>query len=247
MGKQLDGQGIPKELESNFMPQIDGQPVGLQGIKGQHGQPRIIVPKQQIRNLIVQTHNDTLHQGHNRIYSVLMTLYYWSNMPRNIARICGACALCKEQSVRRSHLAASFQARKLEELPMPRQSYGIDFYGVPKGEILVIVDHCTRETILVFMSSRNQDKVARALLSHIIFTRGVPTTIRSDSAPELVSGWVADINAHSGINQVRTGGYNCAATRFASAQTKLSEPCSASAQMNSTKTSKTTFLPYHLP
>jgi hypothetical protein len=58
------------------------------------------------------------------------------------------------------------------------------------------------------MSSRNQDKVARALLSQIIFSRGVPTTLRSDSAPELVAGWVADINAYLGIDQVRTGGYN---------------------------------------
>ena len=91
---------------------------------------------------------------------------------------------------------------------MPRQSYGIDFYGVPKGEILVIVDLCTRETTLAFMTSRNQDKVAQALLTQIIFSRGVPTSLRSDSAPELVAGWVADINAYLGIDQVRTGGYN---------------------------------------
>ena len=89
---------------------------------------------------------------------------------------------------------------------MPRQSYGIDFYDVPKGEILVIVDLCTRETTLVFMTSRNQDKEARALLSQISFSRGVPTTLRSDSAPELVAGWVGDINAYLGINQVRTTG-----------------------------------------
>ena len=91
---------------------------------------------------------------------------------------------------------------------MPRQSYGIDFYGVPKGEILVIVDLCTREVTLCYMTSRSQDKVAQALLSQVIFCKGVPTTLRSDSAPELVEGWVADINAYLGIDQVRTGGYN---------------------------------------
>ena len=90
--------------------------------------------------------------------------------------------------MRRTHLSSSFQARRLEDLPMPRQSYGVDFYGVPKGEILVIVDLCTREATLVFMTTRSQDKVARALLTHIIFSRGVPTTLRSDSAPELVAG-----------------------------------------------------------
>jgi hypothetical protein len=29
-------------------------------------------------------------------------------------------------------------------MPLPRQAYGIDFYGHEKGEILVAVDSCTR-------------------------------------------------------------------------------------------------------
>ena len=208
VGKQMTGQALPTELLKRHIDQIKGQPPGLQGVMGKTGQPRIIVPRDQIKNLVLQTHNETLHQGHLRVYSILKTLYYWPNMPRDIAQICKACTLCKQNAVRRAHLSTKFETRKLENLPMPRQSYGIDFYGVPKGEILVIVDLCTRETTLAFMTSRNQDKVARALLSQIIFSRGVPTTLRSDSAPELVAGWVGDINAYLGINQVRTGGYN---------------------------------------
>ena len=110
--------------------------------------------------------------------------------------------------MRRKHLKTGFTARSLENLLMPRQSYGVDFYGVPSGEILVIVDLCTRETVLVHTTSRDQSKVAKALLTHIIFARGVPVSLRSDSAPELVSGWVTDINAYLNITQVKTGGYN---------------------------------------
>jgi transposase-like protein len=70
---------------------------------------------------------------------------------------------------------------------LPRQDYGIDFYGVFKGEILVIVDLFTRETILTFLNNRTQDNVAKTILKYIIFQRGVPRSLRTDNAPELSS------------------------------------------------------------
>jgi hypothetical protein len=54
---------------------------------------------------------------------------------------------------------------------LPRQHYGIDFYGIQKGKILVIVDLFTRETILTYLRNRTQENVARALLTNIIFQR----------------------------------------------------------------------------
>jgi hypothetical protein len=59
--------------------------------------------------------------------------------------------------------------------------------GRHKGEILVIVDLFTRETILTFLSNRTQENVARTLLTKIIFQRGVPISLRTDNAPELAS------------------------------------------------------------
>jgi hypothetical protein len=69
----------------------------------------------------------------------------------------------------------------------PRQHYGIDFYGLNQGEILVIVDLFTRETILIFLRNRNQDNVAKTIIKNIIFQRGVPLSLRTDNAPELSS------------------------------------------------------------
>ncbi len=51
----------------------------------------------------------------------------------------------------------------------PRQDYGIDFYGIYKGEILVIVDLFTRETTLTHLNNRTQDNVAKAIIRNIIF------------------------------------------------------------------------------
>jgi hypothetical protein len=50
--------------------------------------------------------------------------------------------------------------------------------------------------------------VAQAILNNVIFLKGVPTVLRSDSVPEPVAGMVRDINKHLGICQVQTGGYN---------------------------------------
>ena len=78
-GRQFVGQTLPSELLPRHIQQIEGQPQGLQGVMGSAGQPRIVVPRDQIKNLVVQTHNETLHQGHHRVYSILKTLYYWPN------------------------------------------------------------------------------------------------------------------------------------------------------------------------
>ena len=64
----------------------------------------------------------------------------------------------------------------------------MDFYGLVKGEILVIVDLFTRETILQWLPSRKQEQVAQTILRRVIFERGVPLSIRSDNAPELMKG-----------------------------------------------------------
>jgi hypothetical protein len=68
---------------------------------------------------------------------------------------------------------------------MPRQHYGVEFYGLQNGEILVVVDLFTRETILIFLRNRNQDNVAKSILKNIIFQRDVPISLRTDNAPEL--------------------------------------------------------------
>ncbi len=54
---------------------------------------------------------------------------------------------------------------------LPRQHYGLDFYGMHKDEILVIIDLFSREVILEHLSSRSQLKVAATLLKHVILSR----------------------------------------------------------------------------
>jgi hypothetical protein len=59
-------------------------------------------------------------------------------------------------------LQADFDAQAPQAFAKPRQHYGIDFYGVFGGEILVIVDLFTRETILEWLPSRKQRLVVNS-------------------------------------------------------------------------------------
>ncbi len=74
-----------------------------------------------------------------------------------------------------------------------------------KGEILVIVDLFSREVIIEHVPSRSQLHVASVLLKHVIMSRGVPMSFRTDNAPELMLGAVEIICQFLNIEQITTG------------------------------------------
>jgi hypothetical protein len=92
----------------------------------------------------------------------------------------------------------------------PRQAYGIDFYGHAKGEILVAIDLCTREVVLWYLKDRKMEGVTRALLSGLIFQKGVLLLFLNDEAKKLVvvDGTVHAMNQYLGKKQITTGGHN---------------------------------------
>ena len=215
VGKQLDHLNLPKKYqcvppEGVLIPLAEDYPEGLFAIPNKDGQPRIIVPSSMIKPLILQTHEDIHHQNHIKVLHVLRAAYYWPNMAKDVQEWCTSCATCTTASVRRKHLKTKFDLMAPQSRLLPRQHYGIDFYGIHKGEILVIVDLFTRETILTFLRNRTQENVARALSTNVIFQRGVPMSLRTDNAPELSSltGAVTAIAQYLNITQIKTGGHN---------------------------------------
>ena len=215
VGHQLNHKRMPKEYqhmppEGELVASLDGYPEGLLAVPNEDGYPRIIVPRSQIRALVLQCHEDIHHQSHIKVLYILQPLYYWPGMNISIERLCTACQTCITASVRRKHLKAKFDPNAPPSTMLPRQDYGIDFYGVYKGEILVMVDLFTREAILTHLKTRTQDNVAKTIIRYIIFQRGVPRSLRTDNAPELSSltGAVSAICEYLKIDQIRTGGHN---------------------------------------
>ena len=163
------------------------------------------------KKLALRTHLELIHQGPNGMFQQLSKNYYWPNMRNTIKQVYDSCKRCKQANVRRRQLISEFEKRSLQDLAAPRQSYGFDFYGIggkQPGNILVIVDLCTREVTLRYAKNRDQKTVANIIIENIIFQKGVPLTFRSDNAPELVEGVVKELNTYLGISHVKTGGYN---------------------------------------
>jgi hypothetical protein len=103
--------------------------------------------------------------------------------------------------MRLQRFSLEFAEADANQLPLPRQKYGIDFHGHAKSEILVAIDLVTREVCLWLLPNCKQESVFRALLSELVFVKGVPFEFRSDNAPELMSGLVSAMNHYIGSNK----------------------------------------------
>jgi hypothetical protein len=159
-----------------------GLPMDLIVLQDKKGHKRILVPKCQRIALTKMEHETMLHLKGNRVLHELSRSYFWPHMAEEIKLICSACKVCQQALVQRQNLSAIFRQAEEKDLPLPRQAYGIDFYGHEKGEILVAVDLCTREAMLWFLPNRKQENIARALMTGLILQKGVPLTFRNDEA-----------------------------------------------------------------
>ncbi len=213
IGKQLLGQVIPKKHldKDGNLQMMENYPQRLLAIlsDGYSGQrQRILVPVDEQKALIRSTHAEIHHQGHTKVHHVLYPLYYWTGMDATIEAVCTACAKCIRATRRRRKLNLDFNSSSQKELLLPRQRYGVDFYGVHNGEILVMVDLFSRETMLEFLPDRKMERVCQTIMKRIVFSRGVPNELRSDNAPELMQGIVRQVCQYLDISQIVTGGHN---------------------------------------
>ena len=77
-----------------------------------------------------------LHVDGTRVHHELSRKFYWPNMTKQIKAICKACQQCQAAKVRRQQLSAAFEQADKKDLPLPRQAYGIDFYGHTQEKFL---------------------------------------------------------------------------------------------------------------
>jgi transposase InsO family protein len=115
---------------------------------------------------------------------------------------------CIRVTRRRRKLNLDFNPSSQKGLLLPRQRYGIEFYGVHNGKILVMVDLFSRETMLEFLPDRKMERVCQTIMKRIVFSRSVPNELRSDNAPELVQGIMRQVCQYLDIAHIVTGGHN---------------------------------------
>ena len=90
-----------------LMAALEGYPEGLLAIPNDDGSPRIIVPKSQIKSLVLQCHEDIHHQSHVKVLYILKPLYYWPGMHDSIKRLCTACQTCMYNRVGKAKASES--------------------------------------------------------------------------------------------------------------------------------------------
>ena len=158
---------------------------------GYSGQ-RIVVPIEEKKALIKSTHAEIHHQGHTKVHHVLYPLYYWPGMDSTIEAVCTACAGCIfKASRRRKKLNLDFNPASQKELLLPRQRYGIDFYGVHNGEILVMVDLFSRETMLEFLPNRKMERVCQAIMNRMNIARIMLQSLCEELCGKFVNTWIS--------------------------------------------------------
>ncbi len=69
VGNQLNHKRLPKEYKhmppnGELMASLEGYPEGLLAIPNEDGSPRIIVPRSQVKSLVLQCHEDIHKQSH---------------------------------------------------------------------------------------------------------------------------------------------------------------------------------------
>ena len=105
-------------------------------------------------------------------------------MDRDVERFISECEICRRGTVRRRHLKMIFDADAPLAKVLPRQHYGLDFYGVLKGEILVIVDLFSREVIITGCGKGFTVAVLPDV--HAVALPALPATV--ETAPKLSRG-----------------------------------------------------------
>ena len=105
---------------------MQGYPHGLLAIPsdGYSGQ-RIVIPVEEQKALIKNTHAEIHHQGHTKVHHVLYPLYYWPGMDATIEAVCTACAKCIRANRRRKKLNLDFNPASQKELLLPDKDTGL--------------------------------------------------------------------------------------------------------------------------
>jgi hypothetical protein len=73
-----------------------------------------------------------LHVKGTRVLHELSRSYFWPKMAEEIKQFCTACEVCQSAQIQRQNLSSIFRQAAEKDMPLPRQAYGIDFYGHEK-------------------------------------------------------------------------------------------------------------------
>ena len=171
---------------------------------------RIIVPERFRRALCERYHKLLLHAGVAKTKNSLMQNFTWPTIAKDTKTWVQACNVCTLIKATKRLCDMRFSARINR---LPRTHYAMDYLGVAKNSqgycnVLAIIDLMSKAIVLKATKSADGVTTADIFYEHIIAKRGVPLSVRSDSAKAFVGQAMTKLKTDFGISSVDTKGYN---------------------------------------
>ena len=178
---------------------------------------RLVVPKDfELRKQILDeahTSRLSIHPGSNKMYQDLKQQFWWTRMPREIAKYVSECDICRR--VKASHLRP---AGTLQPLSIPEwkwEDISMDFIvGLPRTQkgydsIWVIVDRLTKAAhFLPVKTTYLTKQYAELYMNRILSLHGVPKTIISDHGTQFIARFWEQLHASLGTRLIRSSAYH---------------------------------------
>ena len=170
------------------------------------GRPKVIVPKEARRALVLAIHEDTL--GHLGVPATLQEVkkrFYWSDRYQMVRKVCESCVVCARTKGARTLAHKNFRGIRYRG---PRLRYHIDTKKVgDEGHILAVVDPFDSYAILIPLYSKSTAEIVDALVDKVFLVYGFPTEIRTDHAREYGPEF-QQLLAQGGVKVESTKGYH---------------------------------------
>ena len=175
---------------------------------------RLVVPESRMEQLAAQWHEiQLLHPGQDKMYRDMQSRFLMPPTARKIiSQACSLCPVCQACSwPNRSRQGEQEWAVVPDE---PMQSVALDVFSMPAVKdatgtydcVVVCVDRHSGYMVAVPALKKGLDAraVAGIMSQHWLTAFGIPATITSDSAPNLVGEWFRGLCDHLGIYHATT-------------------------------------------
>ncbi|XP_053384619.1 uncharacterized protein K02A2.6-like [Mercenaria mercenaria] len=164
---------------------------------------RIVIP-QAMRGQVLKIAHES-HQGIVKTKQMLREKVYWPGIDSEIEELIRTCEQCQLNSFPPKQPTIT-----PTELPdRPWQTVGMDLTGpFPGGEhILVVIDYYSRFPEAEIIKNTSSRTIINKLM-RIFATHGLPETIKTDNAPNMVSAEITEFFRRNGIKHHRVTPYH---------------------------------------
>ena len=174
------------------------------------GEPaRVVVPRGRRHALTQEVHETLKHAASRRTTNKLAARYTWPGMAKFVKEQLLRCQVCSVVHNKIVHAHKSYSPFTFDA---PYRFYAIDWYKMPRAtdgstQIFAAVDMASRQPILEPQRDRSAESAARSILKRIIYARGTPVLIWSDTDRSFMGRLCTLLLKTLGIRHILTNNY----------------------------------------